>query len=373
MISDDEYLERLVAGIQSFTTTDTTTAVNWNEKINGRQFDVVVRFELALVRYLVLIEVKNHTRKTEARDIEAFITKARDKQADKIIFVNKAGYQSEALEVARRHGVELFSTSFDAEKSELSTTAPYLLLSKTNGEPVPRPTLSLGERERVNVVATATLVYTDGERHEVPPEPSQMTYYLRRTKCSDGRALLDLIADLPSPDVKHTLSHRIPVKPPLKIVPPDSYFYPAGSIVAIECEIEGAFGRPIEGNVRIDPSAFAPPVIYTNVLTSEKLSLPMHELPLGERRVEQSRFYFMDHPLRYFYCANISGDLVSWRLIESFQDGNLVRVDFRQDMKYARYYIPVVDKRIQKRLHGRLKDLEALSLKERISHGVRDG
>lgn len=127
MISDEEYLERLVAGIQSVATRDTFTAVNWNEKISGRQFDVVVRFEMALVRYLVLIEVKNHTRKTEARDIEAFITKAGDKHANKIIFVNRAGYQREALEVARRHGVELFSISFDAERSGLSTTAPYLL------------------------------------------------------------------------------------------------------------------------------------------------------------------------------------------------------------------------------------------------------
>lgn len=195
-----------------------------------------------------------------------------------------------------------------------------------------------------------------------------MTYYMKRTKCDDGRVLSDLVdADLPTPEVGQTLVHRISIAPPLKIAPPDLYFYPNGSIVAIECEIEGAFGRPIRGNTRIDPGAFAPPVIYTNALTNEKTSFPLHELPLGEGRVEQSHFYFMEHPLRYFYCANVRGDLVSWRLIESFQDGNLVRADFQQDMKYARDYIPVADKKTLKRLRGRLKDLETLVLKKNPS------
>ena len=42
MVSDDEYLERIVAGIQTVTTDGAD--VTWNETLNGRQFDVVVRF-----------------------------------------------------------------------------------------------------------------------------------------------------------------------------------------------------------------------------------------------------------------------------------------------------------------------------------------
>jgi len=361
MLSEDEFLERLVAGIQSVATPATGTEVHWNEKIGGRQFDVVVRFHLALTRYLVLVEVKNHKRKTEAQDVEAFVTKARDKQADKIIFVNKAGYQEGALDVARRHGVELFSIAFDARKLELSATAQYLLLSKksTKRAIVPPPALSLGERERVNSVVSAALVYTDGQWHEVPNEPSQMTYYLRRTKCADGRMLMDLISgNLPTPEVKQTVTHRIAITPPQRITPPDEYFYPEGTISAIECEVEGAYGRPIEGNVSIDPGAFAPPVIYRNVLTSQELSFPMHMLPLGNGRVEPTRYYFLESPLRYFYCAAVHDNVVSWRLIESFQASEFVRCDFRQDMKYAPYYIPVTDPKILKRLQHRLSDLE---------------
>lgn len=44
MITDDEYLERIVAGIQAATTSG--AEVTWNEIIDERQFDVCV-FRLA--------------------------------------------------------------------------------------------------------------------------------------------------------------------------------------------------------------------------------------------------------------------------------------------------------------------------------------
>lgn len=363
MINEDEYLERLVSGIQSVANPTVGTEVNWNEKIGGRQFDVAVRFQIALTRYLVLIEVKNHKRKTEAQDVEAFVTKARDKKADKIIFVNVAGYQEGAMDVARRHSVELFSITF-GQAMDLSKTASYVLVSKLSETQAP-PTMSLGERQRVNAVVRMMLVYSNGQRHEVPNEPSQMTYYVQRTRCADGRALMDLMSGtLPTPEDNQTIPHRIAVEPAQKIVPPDEYFYPGGELEAIECEVEGRFGRQISGNIRIDPGAFAPPVLYKNALTGEELSFPMHELPLGGACVESSRFYFMDNPLRYFYCAAVRGNLVSWRLVESFQAGELVRSDFSQDMKYARYYIPVTAPKILARLRSRLRELESLSQKK---------
>ena len=52
MISEDEYLERIVAGIHAVTRGSAN--VSWNEIINGRQFDVAVRFTLGTLSYLVL-------------------------------------------------------------------------------------------------------------------------------------------------------------------------------------------------------------------------------------------------------------------------------------------------------------------------------
>src|SRR3546814_15284430 len=117
MISDDEYLERIVAGIHVVTMEG--AEVIWNEKINGRQFDVVVRFQVGTLRYLVLIEVKNRSRKVTAEHIESFVTKARDQNASKTVVVSAAGFQSGAVLVAERHGVDLFTVTFDESKIRL--------------------------------------------------------------------------------------------------------------------------------------------------------------------------------------------------------------------------------------------------------------
>src|SRR3546814_9627973 len=68
MIKEDEYLERVVAGIHAVSSGD--AEVIWNESINGRQFDVVVRFQLGTLAYLVLVEVKNRSRRASAQRSE---------------------------------------------------------------------------------------------------------------------------------------------------------------------------------------------------------------------------------------------------------------------------------------------------------------
>ena len=128
MTGDDEYLERIVAGIQTMTTAGAT--VSWNEVINGRQFDVVVRFKLGTLRYLVLIEVRNRTRKTAASDMDAFVLKAGDQNANKAVFVTAAGFQDGAIIVAKRHGVDLFTLTFDEAGMHLPSQATFLTLSK---------------------------------------------------------------------------------------------------------------------------------------------------------------------------------------------------------------------------------------------------
>src|SRR3546814_13079848 len=102
MISDDEYLERIVAGIHVVTTEG--AEVIWNEKINGRQFDVAVRFQVGTLRYLVLIEVKNRSRKVTAEHIASFVTKARDQKASKTVVDSDAEFQYGAVLVAGGRG-----------------------------------------------------------------------------------------------------------------------------------------------------------------------------------------------------------------------------------------------------------------------------
>jgi hypothetical protein len=364
MISDDEYLERIVAGIQDVTTDGAD--VTWNETINGRQFDVVVRFKLGTLSYLVVVEVRNKTRRTGVNEIEAFITKARDQKANKTVFVNVAGFQSGAVEVAQRHGVELFKVSFDEKWLAVSKNANFVNIKMRDAEPSEQPTLNIGEANLVNVVEKATLIYDDGSEAEMPTEPSQMTYYAHQTKLADGRTLHEAIfGDAPHVVLGENLNAANVIDPPQRIEPPDDLAFPAGTVRLIRYRILGRMGRPIRGNIKIEPTSFSQEVIYTNVITDEVMRFNIGSLPLGVKRVQPGSFYFNYFPLRYYYCESIKRNKATYHLIESFQSGELFRATgLVQDVKYSYYYIPVSDKPTLNRLQTRLELLLNLEAKK---------
>lgn len=356
LISADEYLERIVAGIHAVTTAGAD--VSWNEVINGRQFDVVVRFKLGPLRYLVLIEVKNRTRKTSVSDMDAFVQKARDQNANKAVFVTAAGFQDGAITVAKRHGVDLFTVTFDENEMHLPSEASFITIREKGAPKTFLPTLSIGDPKLVTNIDTATLVYMDGKKFDLPNEQSQMTYYIKKTKLQDGRTLDDVIRQGPfdEPELGERRCNEIRFDPPQHIDPPDDYFFPPGILISIECVITGRMGRPLGGNTLIDPNTFMSPVIYTNVITGESNRFAIDQLPLGSKRVSVGRFYFISHPLMYYYCDAIQGDKVRWHLIESFQNGEMVNATLTQDIKRSPHYIPVSDKKIINRLQRRLED-----------------
>jgi Restriction endonuclease len=369
MISDDEYLERIVAGIHTVTTAGAD--VSWNEVINGRQFDVVVRFKLGSLRYLVLIEVRNRTRKAEASDMDAFVTKARDQNANKAVFVTAAGFQDGAIKVAKRHGVDLFTVTFDEAGMHLPSQATFLSLRNKDAPTDDPPTISLGEPRLIGNIETVTLVYADGKRFSMPDERSQMNYYMKKTTLQDGRTLDDVIQRGPLGRVELGKSRpdEVRLDPPQRIEPPDDYFYPVGVLASLECIVTGRQGRPIKGNTLIEPNTFTLPAVYTNVITGETSSFAIDQLPLGDKRVSIGSFYFIMHPLNYYYCAAIQGDTMRLYLIESFQSGEKLTAVIMADIKYSPYYIPVSDKKILNRLWRRLDDF----LKSRRAEGTMKG
>lgn len=371
MIGEDEYLERVVAGIHAATSGDAD--VRWNETLNGRQFDVTVRFKLGTLSYLVLIEVKNRTRKAGATDVEAFVTKARDNHANKAIFVTAAGFQSGAVTVARKHGVELFTVEFDQTKPELSGSASFVIRPMGDPPQAQAPEFTVGEPMLVSAIEDAELIYRGGKRFRMPSEASQMTYYADRTHLGDGRTLRDAMASK-VPEVSRTEEvKRTAVRfwPAITVEPPDAYFFPAGKLKRIEMKIVGRMSRPLSGNVKIEPSAFRSPAVYTNVLTNEKTTHSLDQLPLNSAGVEVGRFYCSFHPLMYYYCDSKAGDLIRWKLIESFQNGHLIRNTITQKQEYAVFYIPVTDTATLKRLRSRLQDYEALASCQTAISGIR--
>ncbi|GAB4356118.1 MAG: hypothetical protein Kow00114_06860 [Kiloniellaceae bacterium] len=361
MISDDEYLERIVAGIQAVTTTDAD--VCWNEKINGRQFDVVVRFTLGTLRYLVVIEVKNRKRKAEAEDLDAFVNKARDQNANKMVFVNVAGFQEGAITIAKRHGVDLFTVTFDEKEVQLPSRLSYMILSEEGAPKDIPPRIEVGEPMLVANLQKVTLVYSDGKRFDMPNEPSQMNYYAIKTTLQDGRSLDDVLQTGPFGEVELEKSRleKITLDTPQQIEPPDDYCFPSGILASMECVVAGVLSRPVKGNTLIDPTTFVSPIVYTNVLTGDSLSFAIDQLPLGPKRVSVGSFYFIPHPLIYYYCSAIKNKTVRWHVIESFQNGALLTGSIEQDIKYSWQYIPVSDKETLRRLKRRLADFRKRS------------
>ena len=78
--------ERLVAAIHVARQNGAT--VIWNDKINGRQFDVTIRFDAGFYDYLTVIECKNYSTAVKAEKVEAFITKASRAKANKAIMAS---------------------------------------------------------------------------------------------------------------------------------------------------------------------------------------------------------------------------------------------------------------------------------------------
>lgn len=371
MISEDEYLERVVAGIHAASSAGAD--VRWNEVINGRQFDVVVRFQLGTLRYLVLIEVKNRTRRAAASDVEAFVTKARDQNANKVVFVTAAGFQEGAVDVARRHCLDLFTVTFDETEIDLSTAGSFAFQMNPDATGTEPLEFEVGEPQLVTVIEDVRLLFADGGAFELPSEASQMTYYAEKTILSDGRTLGELMMSVPgwAPALDETRQEEIEVDPPLRVEPPDGYYFPPGTLRRLVLTIAGRMSRPLSGNVKIESSSFRCPVVYTNVLTGESRRYTLDQLPLNTGSVAPGHFYFQLHPLRYFYCDSKTGSLIRWHLIESFQGGQMIRSTYTQQSIYGAFYIPVRDKAILRRLEGRLRDYFSLSGRPLSRSGFR--
>jgi hypothetical protein len=99
--------ERVVAAIH--VAENTGAKVTWDDHINGRQFDVSMRFKFQFYDYLVLIECKDEQQHVKAEDVDAFVTKSRDTGANKAIIVSSSGFQSGAKKVAEKYNIELFT------------------------------------------------------------------------------------------------------------------------------------------------------------------------------------------------------------------------------------------------------------------------
>jgi hypothetical protein len=102
-----KHFERVVAAIHM--AKDSGASVTWNEDIDGRQFDVAIRFKFRFYDFLTLIECKNFKRRVPVEKVEAFVTKSRSAKADKAIMVSANGFQEGCRKVANENKIELYT------------------------------------------------------------------------------------------------------------------------------------------------------------------------------------------------------------------------------------------------------------------------
>ncbi|MVA82607.1 hypothetical protein GOZ89_24715 [Agrobacterium vitis] len=355
MIKENVYFEMIVAAMNRDTMPGAD--VQWNVKIEGRQFDVVISIPSGLYSLMLAVEVKNHARRVEAENIEAFITKGRDAKANKLVFVSANGFQSGCADLAVRHGVDLFELKLTPSNEVTFSGGAWML----QGSLISPPVAEILPEEPGNAFEQVKLIYEDGSEIVVPDESTQMRYYLEHT-IAGGRSLLDLISPESVPTLATGAVRTLTFPLGIEVAPPDQFFLRPGLVREMRVEVRGAMNPVISGNVAFETTALSPTATYTNVVTGVSSTARLVDLPFGPPCFEAGKFYFAYHPLRYVYCDSVVASVATIFVIESFQRGVLVRQAFDCDADYSRFYIPIRhgDRKLRGRLEARLQSLRKL-------------
>ena len=111
--------EKIVAAMHRAETHGAT--VRWNDSINGRKFDVTVKFQRGLFSFLTVLDCDASTNPVTVKKVEGFVTKAPEVSANKGVVVSTVGFQRGCYPVAERYGISLLTVT-DALKSSADPT-----------------------------------------------------------------------------------------------------------------------------------------------------------------------------------------------------------------------------------------------------------
>ena len=332
-------LERLVAAIEAAQSQG--AHVTWDDTIEGRQFDVTVRFKFGMHTYLTVIECKQHSSKVSVDKVDALVTKARDAKANKAVLVSTKGFQSGCHAVAERHGVQLLVVT---ERSEVSAEELAQKLS---------PALN---------VFGVRLVAADGTEVELEDWGGRLDYLMKQSRIrADGaehspedlinrwqETGLDISPEGAS-DVELPLGpgacFEAPLEPPIEVV--GLRF----KTRFIEVRLTSA---PVP-DLHIQQSLMRQVEVHDgagNLVHTAKLA----SIPLGfDTTLVAGEFYELPSLFNRYYCEKIEGGVVTWIVVESYQFGNLMQATLTQKLKYRSDYVRVTDEGVRLRLRRLLE------------------
>jgi hypothetical protein len=346
MSAEWKHFERLVTAIHQ--ATDEGAAVRWNDTINGRQFDVTIRFRRGLYDYLTVIECKDYERAVPVEKVEAFVTKSLDVQAHHAVMASTSGFQQGAREVARKHNITLIHVT-DSEDVDLA-----LFRARWTGT-----TTALH-------IQNVELEYLDGEKKPLPEAADAMTYYVRHIllQCGpDSLTLDDLIQCQAFRFHGGTLGgykdHSICCRDGTRVAGPDDGEFPLRPLARVHVRAGITEARVLTSPVAFETHLLVPGIKVKNLATGEESTFSRQGLPLGIN-TEFSVGTFYEQPIisAFYYCDAIDGDTATIYLVESFQTGNLIQAKLTVKTENSKYYIPVSDTAVIGRLLSRLERLK---------------
>lgn len=335
--------ERIIAAIHA--ETNGVAAVTWNDEINGRQFDVAVRFKHGLHEYLTVIECKDYANKVSVDKVDAFATKTRDINANKAVMVAANGFQSGCLEVARRHGITLLALHESVDE---------------NAEP------QGGLFTTALNVYRVRLVKESGEEVEFEEWNGKLEYLMSHCKLviagetTTPSEVIDQWRRREMPEFNQTES-RFEIA------------LPVGTVA--EIPFEDTFNATA---MRLHCKLVTASIGHGNVATRHlrELEVLQHELQdcitggtvykgkqialnLGfDLEITTGKFYSGMGGTSNYYCIERTDELITLLMVESYQHGALIQVKFTVKPENAKNFVEIKDSITLRRLQKMLADYD---------------
>lgn len=336
-----QQFERIIAAIEMATSRG--AKVTWNENIEGRQFDVAIRFTNGPHQYLTLIECKDQKQPVAVEKVDAFATKARDAGANKAVLVSSSGFQSGCLAVAKRHGIDLFRLNERLKMPPGADQAP----------------------ERTTLGAYDFIIHFMEARAPLPiPESNNRLDYLL------SKGVINLRGAKES--LKHMLDRTLSqISLPKEFEQPEAVKIPMmGALLEIPTLLEATPVRSLSFQLVKQRKRFLPPSGMDHHLM-QKLNLSFEmfdcvreiqvtaidalDIPIGFNTTFKPGSYYTNMLDQSYYCESIENDSVWIVLIEGYSHGNLIQVSMNAKLEVSKYYVEITDLpellRLQKMYH----------------------
>jgi len=324
--------------------------VTWNDEINGRQFDVTVRFKHGLYEYLTVIECKNKDSKVPVGDVDAFVTKSRGVNANKAVMVSARGYQSGCMPVAEKHGVKLLILSETAAPQMdqlIKHVVPMLAIDSVRFERGSGK--SEYEFEDVGGRLTWLMLQAKVKHKGKEFSPDQVvTEWLSRPDTQPAQAQ----------DVRVPFEEGAVVEIPLE----DTF-----EAVALRFHARTIDGWVAEGPA-IDSHIFASMYIDVELRGVDgKLEhrTRLSDVPFGfATEMEPGKYYTDPKTYMNYYCRQIEGEMMHLTLVESYQHGIRIGADFTAKRQFVTNYVEIKETKTLKRLQRIRDDMLANSARK---------